>query len=82
MISQREFVELKFIIAILNKYVQFFTIKYSLIVQLDNFVYSYNWIQIGSKEDGFNFTLEIIQIQSLIENQEKIRIKIETILSI
>lgn len=64
-----------------NKYVQYFTTRFNLIELHDNFVYSYSWILIGNKGDGFNSILETIQTLLPIENPEKIRIKTEIILN-
>ena len=57
-------------------------IKLTLIEQHVNFVCIYNVTLIGNKEDGFNFISDKALILLLIENLEKIKIKIETILNI
>ncbi len=67
---------------ILNKYVQSSTIKLTLIELLVNFVYIYNAILTGNKEDGLSFISEKAQTLLPTENQEKIKIKIETISNI
>lgn len=57
-------------------------IKLILIEQHVNFVCIYNVILIGNKEDGWNFISDKALILLLIENPERIKIKIETILNI
>ena len=82
MILPPGFVELRFIIASLRKFVLFFMIRLILIGLPGSFVSISNVISTGKKEGGLSFISEKVLILLPIENPEKIRTKIEIISNI